>query len=240
MFHLGPALPKHCFVEIPPCGMPVCEVGDERDKVVMDGKHYFLDGSDLYVHDVYGRENERHLPSPEFRLTSPSYREFEDAVTFASYGNIYMYNGLHFARYDVRLDEWEDCPLPTGTPRGRCDMIELNGYLYVTGGYDNFVDGFDSDTTVYSTECDRYHLETGEWQSIAPMHNGRCERHLCVVDGQLVAVGRIHPKRRGAQGSVERYHAESNVWTDVNFVLPGASSTFRISQFFVAEVTCIP
>ena len=56
----------------------------------------------------------------------------------------------------------------------------MNNYIYAVGGYD-------SSCQLKSVE--RYNIDTGTWEFVAPMNSPRSALHVAVLGKQLFALG---------------------------------------------------
>ncbi|XP_055350678.1 uncharacterized protein LOC129597232 [Paramacrobiotus metropolitanus] len=174
-------------------------------------------------------------------------------------GNIFAYTGRRLYEYNTRGDFWT-MRSPPRINRMQPALVELDGYLYVTGGLTiwqtnplpecgNGDEPLIRDNAVFLERvrlrsCERLDLRSGDsvWQPVGDMTCPRYGHRLCVVDGRLVAVGGLSGD--GTNGSLmEIYDAENNQWFSCNFCdLPGMQTMkcFSHTNLFVAEVACYP
>jgi len=135
----------------------------------------------------------------------------------AANGKLYVFGGSvaggecldNTLEYDPSTQVWsEKAPLPSG-PRTYAVAAELNGKIYVAGGW----------SALRTFEC--YDPATDSWTLLAAMSTGRQALGLVAVDGYVYAVG-------GGDGwtglsAVERYDPETNSW----IAMPSLASSLR-------------
>lgn len=85
--------------------------------------------------------------------------------------------------------------------------MSLKGHLYAIGGYDRF-DGSSALKTLQ-----RYHPETEEWESLAPLSASRSGFGAAVMDGMLYLVGGCNSFSKVS--TTDKYDPDRNRWTQV-------------------------
>ena len=100
---------------------------------------------------------------------------------------------------------WSEKPsLPT--PRTGLAAAELNGKLYVLGGY-NTIDR----STHYENTLEEYDPTTNQWTRRSPMPTARYGLGLAAIGGRLYAVG--GSTNGGQVGTLEVYDPATDTWT---------------------------
>lgn len=109
---------------------------------------------------------------------------------------------LSIETYDQHADRWfeQDC-VEDITPRAYHGMVELNGYIYVIGGFDG---------TQYYNSIRRLNLNTKKWCSVSPMYYQRCYVSAVAAGGFIYACGGYDGRQR--LQSAERFDPEHNQW----------------------------
>ncbi|XP_055350691.1 uncharacterized protein LOC129597241 isoform X2 [Paramacrobiotus metropolitanus] len=113
-----------------------------QTQVVMHNRHYglYTINTDYFeVHDVGTRNDRRRLPLPPFGFVDRRHGCIRASLETCS-GYIFLYTGHHFAKFDTATKKWEEYAPPQPSRWG-CSMIELDGFLYMIGGY-NIVSPF--------------------------------------------------------------------------------------------------
>lgn len=98
-------------------------------------------------------------------------------------------------------DCWSDRP-PLPAARSGLAAAELNGKLYVVGGYNS---------GRYDNSLDEYDPTTSRWTRRAAMPTGRWGLGLAAIGGRLYAVGGAVSV--GQVGTLEVYDPETDTWT---------------------------
>jgi hypothetical protein len=102
---------------------------------------------------------------------------------------------------------------PMGVARWCAAGAELNGALYVAGG---FIPGIDNDEIMSSME--RFCPRTNEWTAVAGMSVPRGGHQMVAMGGFVYAIGgcfSCDPSGYWATATAERYDPGSNTWTPI-------------------------
>ncbi|XP_055350681.1 uncharacterized protein LOC129597235 [Paramacrobiotus metropolitanus] len=207
--------------------------------VISEGKHYQFndEGNELSVHDVGDPGSKRLLPFPPFDIIGQGSPNLVECC-----GNIFLLTGYHFAKFDRISLQWTEYATPA-TLRSHAALLEMGGYLYAVGGSlvnpagPEFFEG----PQKASPQCDRFNLQTGSWEPVAPMNCPRFGHNLHIVDGQLVAVGGLQRSScTSASYPVERYNVERTEWIGGELGLSSVQDLLRIGSSFVLEAACFP
>ena len=126
-------------------------------------------------------------------------------------GGMGLKNEGHFFREAWLVDpdkgEWKPLPEPK-VARGMAAAAELNGSIYVAGGFTW------SGTTLSSVE--QFDLKAGRWTDVASLGIPRSRFSLAALDGKLYALGGMKGGRHGDESlnepSVEEYDPAKNIW----------------------------
>jgi hypothetical protein len=168
----------------------------------------------ILLHDSLRTPSESNrivLPSDIISLYLPRYLRFEEQLP----GMIYVVGGRcskvlephHYLStaevYDPFRNEWFALP-SMSTRRVGASSIELNGLIYVVGGY-----CLHPDKPLSS--CEVFNPKTGIWSALAPMNQARFghamsaanNRYLYVIGGDC---------RRTLVTAIERYDSFSDTW----------------------------
>lgn len=97
---------------------------------------------------------------------------------------------------------WSERP-PLPTPRAGLAAAELNGKLYVLGGYNG--------VHTYENTLEEYDPTTNRWTSRAPMPTARWGLGLAAIGGKLYAIG--GSRTAGQVGTLEVYDPATDTWT---------------------------
>ncbi|XP_055350672.1 uncharacterized protein LOC129597227 [Paramacrobiotus metropolitanus] len=243
--------------------------------IIVDGVHYQLPGNgDFYAHAVGSRELKSDKASikstklclPPFgKLRGYRYGEdYEPTLTAVGGNNIFSYAGCRLYEYNTRADV-RTMHSPPRINRSNASFAELDGYLYVTGGFlipqppdsedqsstdeESSTDGSETGTTPVTcarrasatASGERKNLRNLLWEPIAEMTCQRAIHDLLAVDGQLVAFGGFSDD----ESLIEVYDTDNNQWLRCRLdFLPGMESYLRFrpqkGDAFVSEKACFP
>ena len=130
--------------------------------------------------------------------------------------------GLHFREkvraeslffiYDIEKNEWKRGPdIPT--PRLGLTSQAINGTVYVIGGANHFPRSiFDTEHEWYSVN-EEYDIESGAWQTMAPMPTPRDHVQSTVMDGKIFVIGGRQTTLKNTVSSNEVYDPSTDSWT---------------------------
>ena len=107
-----------------------------------------------------------------------------------------------FESYDTRADRWYTHAFHENTaPRAYHGLVELNGVLYVIGGYDG---------AHYFNNVTTFNPATKTWKTVAPMYFQRCYVATTALDEHVYACGGYDGRHRLC--TAERYNPSINQW----------------------------
>jgi len=110
--------------------------------------------------------------------------------------------------YDPSNDTWSTAP-PLPYPLHHCALAEIDGILYVIGGY------YNTSWPWYSTNnLMAYDPDIGEWTWRTPMIVGRGEHSAVVYDRKIYVTGG-NDSYGNATPVVEVYDPDTDTWTEV-------------------------
>jgi uncharacterized repeat protein (TIGR01451 family) len=113
--------------------------------------------------------------------------------------------------YDPAADAWtQKAPLPGG-PRAYAAAAELNGKIYVAGGWPDL------------RTFEEYDPASDTWATKAPLLKGRQSPGLVAIGGYVYAIG--GGSAWGAVGNVERYDPATDTWALVSSLNKGRIGT---------------
>lgn len=101
------------------------------------------------------------------------------------------------------------------TPRREPGVAMLGRRIVVVGGFNG---RDDSDLDGYSAVVEAYDIDTGRWQTLAPLRHPRRGLALLNVYGALFAVGG-YDAAEGFMNVVERYDASNDAWQVMDWQL---------------------
>lgn len=108
-------------------------------------------------------------------------------------------------------------------------VAEVDGWIYVIGGFDGF--------TIYNS-CDRYNIETSKWMSMCGMAKRRCYVAVTQTNGRIFAIGGSDEMPSDTRlRSVECFSPILNTWSslpDMREQRSDAGACFMKNQIFVA------
>ena len=145
-------------------------------------------------------------------------------------------NNVNNQKYDIQISQKKSMRLY----RKEHVSLVMNGYVYVLGGFESIQNQFIAD-------CERFNLETEEWEEIRNMNRPRCafgavrftnyRKEWCIL-----VVGGFNGQKR--MKSIELYDQKQDSWTELNLQLPqsmsgiGLSLNSRIQLFYIIYCYC--
>ncbi|KAK3917898.1 Kelch-like protein 10 [Frankliniella fusca] len=103
--------------------------------------------------------------------------------------------------YDCRADRWCLSSATDSHPRAYHGLAELDGLIYVVGGFD----GVEHFNTVRS-----FNPVSREWREQACMYQARCFVSVCTLGGEIYALGGFDGRTR--LNTAEVYNPQKNQW----------------------------
>lgn len=103
--------------------------------------------------------------------------------------------------YDCRANRWCLSSITDSHPRAYHGLAELDGLIYVIGGFD----GVEHFNTVRS-----FNPVSREWREQACMYQARCYVSVCTLGGEIYAFGGFDGRTR--LNSAEIYNPQKNQW----------------------------
>lgn len=85
----------------------------------------------------------------------------------------------HVERLDLESGTWEEMP-PLLCAREGCAVAELDGVIYVVGGYDG---------TTHLHSVERFDPMASKWEEVDPMNSSRMGCGAAALDGALYVAG---------------------------------------------------
>jgi DNA-binding CsgD family transcriptional regulator/N-acetylneuraminic acid mutarotase len=179
-----------------------------------DGKVYLIGGAEPEGASAkvirYDVENETQVTLDD----KPTAASHVQAVTIGR--NIFVPGGEDssgkvltvFESYDPRSNQWEQLP-PLPEPRSRYALADIEGRLYLFGGWDG---------SRYRNDVFMYDPARKEWATLAPMPTARRNAGAVVFDGQVYVIG--GENEQGPLRSNERYDPAADAGGQWQSVVP--------------------
>jgi len=210
--------------------MPIPTPRGEMAFTTFDEKIYVIGGFDknekaLDVVEVYDTKTNSWstiapLPEPLHHITAAAY-EGKLYVAGGTQDQIPSYFGLHlrettransfFFIYDIENDEWSE-GLDMPTPRLGLTAQAINGTVYVIGGANHFPYPIYGAKHEWYAVNEAYDIDSGVWQTKAPMPTPRDHLQSTVIDGKIYVVGGRQTSLKTTVVANEVYDPISDTW----------------------------
>lgn len=107
------------------------------------------------------------------------------------------------------LGSWSTT-MPVGEPRQEVGVAELDGKIYLIGGFRNATRGLEVATTV-----EAYDPKTDKWSFVAPLPEPLHHTTAVSLDGKVYVIGGYNTLSFNPVASAYRYDPQTNNWTKI-------------------------